>query len=252
MDSRWIALSRPRAFMVDMLHFASQVPSVPVQRRMDVSPLQAARRSAGGPSWPALFIKAFSLVADEMPVLKRSYVKFPWPHIVEYPGSVASIAIERTYNGEPAVFFGRIFNPSKRSVFDIHAIIREFVEAPLESIKPFRKALRFAGLPRFLRRLGLWWGLNLARTRAGLMGTFGLSVYSSLGAESLHPISPLTVTLTYGVIGSDGQVTVRMIYDHRVLDGATVARSLECLERKLLGPVLEELLSAATSMRIAS
>jgi hypothetical protein len=96
-----------------------------------------------------------------------------------------------------------------------------------------------------LRRLGLWLGLNLARTRPGQFGTFGLSVYSALGSESLHPISPLTTTLTYGVIGADGAVDVRLVYDHRVLDGATVARALARLEAELTGAILDELRSMA-------
>ena len=79
-----------------------------------------------------------------------------------------------------------------------------------------------------MRRFLLWLGLNSsARPRPGQFGTFGLSVYSSLGAESLHPLSPLTTTLNYGVIDADGTVWVRLIYDHRVLDGATVAPSAD-------------------------
>jgi pyruvate/2-oxoglutarate dehydrogenase complex dihydrolipoamide acyltransferase (E2) component len=87
----------------------------------------------------------------------------------------------------------------------------------------------------------LWLGLNLPRTRPGQFGTFGLSVYSSLGAESLHPLSPLTTTLNYGVIEPDGTVCVRLIYDHRVLDGAMAARALGKLEDVLNGPILNEL-----------
>jgi hypothetical protein len=101
--------------------------------------------------------------------------------------------------------------------------------------------LALARWPRPVRRALLWLGLNLPRTRPGQFGTFGLSVYSSLGAESLHPLSPLTTTLTYGVIEPDGGVTVRLVYDHRVFDGATAARALACLEQSLTGPLLEEL-----------
>ncbi len=92
----------------------------------------------------------------------------------------------------------------------------------------------------------MWLGLNLARTRAAQFGTFGLSVYSSLGAESLHPISPLTTTLTYGVIGANGRVNVRLVYDHRVLDGGTVARALAALEAEMNGSILNELRSMST------
>ena len=93
-----------------------------------------------------------------------------------------------------------------------------------------------------MRRLAWWVGLNVSgRKRAHYFGTFGVSVYAGLGAASLHPLSPLTTTLNYGVIAADGTVDVRLIYDHRVLDGATVARALQDLERALTGEVLTEL-----------
>jgi hypothetical protein len=91
----------------------------------------------------------------------------------------------------------------------------------------------------------MWFGLNLPRSRPAQFGTFGLTVYSGLGAESLHPLSPLTTTLTYGVIGADGTVDVRVVYDHRVLDGATVARALALLEAELTGAVCDELRALA-------
>ena len=40
---------------------------------------------------------------------------------------------------------------------------------------------------------------------------------------------------------SAGNLDVRLTFDHRVLDGATAARTLVELERVLLGPVLTEL-----------
>ena len=68
-----------------------------------------------------------------------------------------------------------------------------------------------------------------------------MSVYSALQAESLHPLSPITTLLNYGVIGPDGTVDVRIIYDHRVMDGATVARALARLEQILNSVVKDEI-----------
>ena len=73
------------------------------------------------------------------------------------------------------------------------------------------------------------------------MGTFGVSVYSGLGAESFNHYTPLTTTLTYGVIGADGSVPVRVIYDHRVMDGTTGARILTDLESVLNRDMVREL-----------
>jgi hypothetical protein len=253
MRGRSLELSAPRRFLADLLHISSRIPSVPVQRRMNLAEVAAARQAAANrPGWPAVFLKAYARVAAATPELRRAYICLPWPRLYEYPTSVASVAVEREYRGEKAVFFGRIGSPAELTLSEIDARIREFAEAPIESIKPFRKMLMAGRLPRFLRRLLIRLGLNLPRSRPSLFGTFGLSVYSSLGAESLHPISPLTTTLTYGVIGPDGSVDVRLVYDHRTLDGAVVARALAKLEAELTGAIHDELRAMAAPLRNAA
>ena len=58
---RRIELSAPRRFMVDLLHFAARIPSVPVQRRMRLREVALARDAAlPRPGWPAVFIKAYA------------------------------------------------------------------------------------------------------------------------------------------------------------------------------------------------
>jgi hypothetical protein len=252
MRGKWIGLSRPRRFLADLLHFAAKIPTVPVQRQMKLAELVAARDAvAERPCWPAIFLKAYALAGDDFPAVRRAFVRLPWPHLREYPRSVASIAVERDYRGEPCVFFGRISEPGKLPLLDLHRRVREFAEAPIESIRSFRKMLAFGALPGFIRRPLLWLGLNLPRSRPNQFGTFGLSVYSSLGAESLHPLSPLTTTMNYGVIAPDGTVPVRIVYDHRVLDGAAVARVLARLEEVLLGRILAELREMPQRLRAA-
>jgi hypothetical protein len=238
-------LSRPRRLIIDLLHFASGVPSIPVQRRMDLSAVAAARsRCPDRPPWPAVFAKAFALVAAEVPGLRRAYCKFPWPHLYEYPASVASIAVEREYRGERGVMPVLVKDPAGRPLADVSRKVREAAAAPVESVKDFRRAMHVSGLPRPVRRLAWWFGLNAGRFRANYFGTFGVSAYPALGAESLHPISPLTATLTYGLIGPDGRADVRVVYDHRVLDGATVARAMVRLESILNTAVADEMAGA--------
>lgn len=242
MKGRRIALSPPRLFLTDLLKLARAIPTIPVQRRMNLAALVQARSAlTNRPSWPAIFIKAFAQVARDTPVLRRAYVKLPWPHLREYPRNVASIAVERDYQGEPAVFFGKISDPDELPLMEIHSRIRSFAESPLEDVKAFRQLLQLGRVPSPIRKFLLWLGLNLPRTRPNKFGTFGLSTYASLGSESLHPISPMTATMTYGVIDADGGVTVRWIYDHRVTDGAAIARALAKLESQLLNAIREEL-----------
>ncbi len=65
----------------------------------------------------------------------------------------------------------------------------------------------------------------------------------------MHPISPLTTTLTYGPIDPATQhVVVKLIYDHRVLDGAYIARRLRDIEDTLNGPILDELRGGPATM----
>jgi hypothetical protein len=240
---RRLALSPPRRLICDMMHFARKIPSVPVQRRMNIAPLVAARREARSrPSWCALFTKAYAMVAEKRPQLRRAYLSFPWPHLYEHPVSIASIAVERRIDDEDAVLFAQVRAPEQHTPEQLDCFIKECKELPIEQIGTFRRALRISRLPRFLRRFIWWLGLNSSGyRRARNLGTFGVSVYSGLGAEGLHPLSPLTTTLNYGIIAEDGTVDVRVIYDHRVLDGATVARALEDLEG-ILNHVLPEVL----------
>jgi hypothetical protein len=240
---RYLPLSLPRRLICDLLHFARQVPTVPVQRRMHLAPALAVRNVAvPRPSWAAIFTKAYGFVAGNWPELRRAYLSLPAPRLYEHPVSVASVAVERPFGDENAVFFGQIRSPEKMGLRQLDAELRRLKEQPIESIASFRRALLIGRLPRPLRRLAWWLGLNLSgRKRAHYLGTFGVSVYGSLGASSLHPLSPLTTALNYGHIGADGVVDVRIIYDHRVMDGATVARVLEELEQVLTNQIVTEL-----------
>jgi hypothetical protein len=240
---RNVPLSLPRRFICDLVHFARQIPSVPVERRMNLQAIAQARRVAvPKPSWVGIFTKAYGFVSAATPELRRAYISFPWPRLYEAAENVASIAVERPFGEENAVLFGRIRSPEQRSLPDLDRELRRLKEDPVERIGSFRQALRLSQLPRPLRRLAWWAGLNAwPRKRVHYFGTFGVSVYSGLGAASLHPLSPLTTTLNYGVLDDDGSVDVRLVYDHRVLDGATVARALEHLERVLCCEITAEL-----------
>ncbi len=239
---RKVALSLPRRWICDLLHFAQKVPTVPVQRRLDIRPVVAARAAlATRPGWAAIFTRGYGILSQEVPELRRYYMTFPRPHLYEFPYSIASVAIEREWQGERAVFFGHLRSPETQTVDSIDRHLRAYKERPVEEFGLFRRALQIARYPRLLRRFAWWYGLNVGGAKRGKrLGTFGVSVYSGLGSESLHPLSPLTTTLNYGVI-EDGQVTVRVVYDHRVMDGGTVARAQARLEEILNGAVAEEL-----------
>jgi hypothetical protein len=240
---RNLPLSLPRRLICDYLHFAAQVPSVPVQRRMRLAEVVAARAAAAPrPSWCAIFTKAYAFVCQAHPQLRRCYLPLPWPHLYEHATTVASVAVERPFGDEDAVFFVPLRRPEALALPEIDARLKRHKEMPLSSIGALRRQLLVARLPRPVRRLMWWIALNvMSRKRANFCGTYGVSAYSGLGAASLHPLSVLTSVLTYGVIDADGAVDVRIIYDHRVMDGSTVARALADLERVLRNEIVSEL-----------
>jgi hypothetical protein len=240
---RTLALTAPRRLVGDLLHFARKVPSVPVQRRMSLAELVEARaRSPRRVSWCAIFTKAFARTAAQTPELRRAYLAFPRGRLYEHTHSIASVAVERLYRGENAVLFAHLTAPETKTLQTLDERLRQYKTEPIENLVLFRRTLAIARLPGCVRR-PFWWGVlnGSGHWRARFAGTFGVSVYSALGAESLHPLSPLTSTLHYGVIAGDGTVFVRITYDHRVMDGATVARALALMEEVLHQDLLPEL-----------
>jgi hypothetical protein len=238
-----IPLSLPRRLMCDYLHFAAAVPTVPLERKMNLAPLAQARELAKPkPGWSSLFTKAWGAVCARHAPLRRAYLGWPYPRLYQHPINVASIAVERPYGADDAVFFLHLCQPETLPLTEIDARVKWFKDRPLGSAAAVRRQLRLAGLPRPIRRL-LWWvGLNFSgRQRARFFGTYGVTAYAGGGAASLHPLSLVTTTLSYGHVEADGQVVVRATYDHRALDGSTVARALGELERVLAHEILAEL-----------
>src|SRR5262245_52615315 len=82
---RSLALSVPRRCVIDLMHFARRVPSVPVQRRMDLARLVEARTKASpnAPSWVALFTRGYARVCEEFAELRRAFLSFPTPRLYE-------------------------------------------------------------------------------------------------------------------------------------------------------------------------
>src|SRR3984957_9580375 len=239
-----LPISGPRRFIIDLIHFARQVPSTPVALTVNVSALFKPRVDhPSKPSGAPVFRKPSALVGATHPPLRRALLQFPWPRLYEHPWMNCALAIERSYQGEEGVFVGIFRAPERQTLTQLQQAVAWYKNETLEKVGFYRMALRFSKAPTPVRRL-LWWGtLNLSGyKRCKRFGTFGLSSYGSLGAEQLHPISPLTTTLTYGPIDPEtGRVVVKLIYDHRVLDGAYMARRLRDIEEVMNGSILDEL-----------
>ena len=233
-----------RRLVAELMHHASKVPSIPLARTCRIPDLVEARQqSEPAPSWMAIFIRAYALVARDIPELRRAWVPFPWPRLYEHPVSVAAVLIEREVLGESMVLGAKIRSPEEQSLQAIEGHLARYRETPVEKITAFRQLIRLAGLPWPLNRFFLWRILSLSGfTRASRLGTFVISSLGNFGVEQIHPLTPLTTYFTFGPIQANGSVILKCIYDHRVMDGRCVARVLAGLEEILNGPLVEEVL----------
>jgi hypothetical protein len=240
---RWLPLSPFRRLVADLMHFSQQVPAVAADRRMDLSPLRAARQaSASRPSWTVLFARAYGLLSRAYPELRRCYLKFPWPHLYEHPHAVVALNVERRLPGEDVVLFCLIRGPECRSLEGLDALVRRHKEEPVATLRSYQRAVGVSRIPWPLRRWFWWAALNgFGRRRCHNFGTFGISSVASQGAGLLQLCPLLTSTLHYGLFDEQGRIEVRVTWDHRVLDGATIARILADMEAILNREIVREL-----------
>jgi hypothetical protein len=236
-------LDRQRLLVCDVVAAARRVPVFPVERLLDLSTVAAARDAAPTRvGWAALFIKAYAIVAREMPALRSWYLPGLWPRQATSQDSVATVSINRTIDGRDVLFWAQLPAPDQQPLQALQAAISRHATEPVDDV--FRRQRELAGLPRWLRKTVLWWNLHTAsRKRAKRMGTFSLSTLAGQSAYNRFHPSPLTTSLTYGPLDPAGHSLVTILADHRLLDGAPVARALERLEQVLREDVVIELQS---------
>jgi hypothetical protein len=238
-----IALSTGRRLVGEILHHARKVPSLPLARDCNLALLAAARsRLLEPPSWTAIFMKAYALVARDTPALRRMYLTVPYPRLYEHDRSECALIVEREYQGETVVLTGKMIGIESKPLAELDLHIKFFRNAEVWSVSEFRQMLRMARYPKWVRRFGMWRVLNWSGPRrARRAGTFSMSSLGNFGVEQIHPLSPLTTYFTFGPIQRDGRVTLKIIYDHRVMDGRCISQSLVDLEHVLNTAIVKEM-----------
>jgi hypothetical protein len=227
-------ISLPRRLVADLMHASISVPFVSLSRPLDIRQLLEARAlAARPPGWAAIFVKAFSLVAKDEPVLRTLYAKWPWPCFYELPRSIAMIAIARVEDGQDCVLPQKVPAADTLPLTEVDAQIRHAKDAPISEVPAFRKILRVTRLPLLLRRVMWLIGLNFGRQRANWFGSFGVTSVAAYGAGELHALSPGPFILSYGVVEPDQTIDVVIRWDHRITDAALIAKALTRLEQVL-------------------
>jgi hypothetical protein len=233
--------------MADYMWAASGIARVDVTRRVAFHDLIAARKKLRDPpSWTAIFVKGFAIVAAEVPELRRVYMTLPWPHFFEYADSTFVVGHERRIMDDIGVLPLRFYKPDIVPLGQLSDMIRRAAAAPIEETKLHRKLITVAQLPLLVRRL--IWGLclNVPRLRRAL-GTCGVSSAARWETELGISRTPLPCLLSYGPADPHGNVNVRLSFDHRIFDGALAGRALARLDQVLSSSIIEELHELAGS-----
>jgi hypothetical protein len=236
-------ISMPRRLVADLMHASLRIPFVSLHRPLDIRPLLEARAlAAQPPGWAAIFVKAFSLVAKDEPILRTLYAKWPWPSFYELPRSIAMVAIARVEDGQDCVLPQKVPAADTVPLIEVDAQIRHARDAPVHEVPSFRKILRVTRLPLPFRRLMWLVGLNFGRQRANWFGSFGVTSVAAYGPGELHALSPGPFILSYGVV-QDQTIDVVIRWDHRITDAALMAKALTRLEQVLNTEIAAELRS---------
>ena len=107
---------------------------------------------------------------------------FPRPRFFEHDTNVVGVTIERMEEGEPSIYFGRITAPEELPLAELDARLHHFKNAPLDQVPEFWFQEFMTKLPRCLRRLAWWAGLNVSGPmRAEVFGTFGMTTTAAAG-----------------------------------------------------------------------
>jgi hypothetical protein len=249
------AVPLQRRWISDVVHFGKKSHVVGGNLIINVTAVATARiRNQPLVSWTAIWIKAIALAGQRWPELRTCYLPYPWPRMYLHPHTVATIVIERNWNGAPAVFFDKIRNPEAMSLAEIDGACRGKKQSPIESVGGYRFLIRIARLPWFLRRIvwsfGLYWS---GRLRSRYIGTYSVNALPGRRHQVLQSTTPISFSLFHGIPEPNGDMLVQFFADHRVFDGMTLYRMMRTVEAIMNNAIVGELTTAAvTQPKIAS
>ncbi|MDG1990897.1 MAG: hypothetical protein P8J43_00365 [Pirellulales bacterium] len=236
-----------RGCVADIAMLAKDIPLFPVDRWCNLTDLTKARAACRHRiGWAAIFLKAYGKVVQETPELRSWFLPGLWPRIATTNQIVATLAINRMENDTEQLCWARLHQPETLPLVEIQRFIDQCCSKPSQEL--FKRQRELEMLPGFLRRAVLRWNLGSAsRKRSSRIGTFSLSTLAGFGSSNhFHP-TLCTTSISYRPIEADGRCLVTLIADHRVIDGAVVARSLAALEKFLTQDLVHELRSQTDS-----
>lgn len=235
------SLTCNRSLVLDLVALWDRQAYFPLEKTFHVAELAALRTAVSRRiCWPVLFLKAYAIVAAVTPPLRQAFIRWPWPHLCEYPDNVAMLAVNCRFAGEDRLCWARFIRPERESLADLQASLDSYQKRPIE--EAFKRQLQLSYLPAPIRRI--IWRANLnfsGRHRSRRLGTFTMSSLAGQGAVNRFHPTLATSSLTFGPMDAEGKTLVTLICDHRVFDGVLGAQVLTDLEAVLCGVIADEL-----------
>ena len=245
-------ISMPRRVIIDLMRASVDVPFVAVRRTLSIERLAAARKALSNrPAWAVIFAKAFAILAREQPILRRSYLKWPWPHFYELPQTIAMIVVAPDATPDGVLLFP-IKAPDLTSLPEADSQVRKAKTQPIEATPFFRKTMMVTRLPNPIRWLAWAIGLNFGRQRGTYFGTLLVTSVAAFGGGEVEALGPNSFILSYDRLSSDGTINVMIRWDHRITDAAFIGVELSRLEQILNNQIADEMLALASTERGAA
>ena len=239
------SISLARKLVIDVIE--TSVPLVAVKRTLDLTRLVKARSSlAVRPGWSAIIAKALAIVAQDEPLLRTLYLRWPWPRFYELPKSVVLVAIVRDDFEDGVPIMMKLGSADEKSLQDLEADMRRAKTAPISQVPSFARAERIARFPRWVRRLIWSVALNSGRMRSNRFGTLWITSLASLGSETVTARTPGPSLISYGLLHENHSMEILLHWDHRIYDGVVATRALRRLEEVLNNIIADELLKQRT------
>ncbi len=238
-----IPMTGQRSIVCDLTDIARRAPLVPIQRKIDVSDLRDWRsRVRPRISWQVIMMRAYALTSMQNPVLRQSYVPFPWPHFYQHHESVCLLMVQRQVEGVDRLMFARFARPEYYSLLQLQEIFNELRRRPIDQIRQLQHQVWFARLPWLIRKVA--WRLMtdwLPARRATHMGTFGMSLSTLRGTHGTFHLGPCSTILGYDQLCRDGTARITLTFDHRILDGKPAMDALDSFRKHLQTTIRNEL-----------
>lgn len=215
--------------------------------------LEKARAAGAEVSLTAVLVKATGLVLQRHPRLNRHVFHRGFRRLEATFDEVSCTLVIRREgpNGEELLFPVLIRTPDRLSIPEIHRVIRHHREEDLERLPQMAAIRRIQRMSWLGRKYFSYKARSDPRFYARYYGSYGLSVNVSRdwGPVAGGGVANTAVAFMPGVVRDlprvvSGEIRVRrvlslgVILDHLLLDGADVARAMASLRPLLESPAL--------------